>query len=164
MACRGVHFAIETETMQRLLAAKSDADLVEIIQEEIEEKWDEAWLQETDKAWDALHRCFTGGLLNIPQNFVPLPAAILGGEQLHAGDDYIISLVRPERVREVADALASITRDELRKRYDMLDPSQYDGVIGEEDFEYSWSCFEELPGLFDRAAQAGRAVIFTVDQ
>ena len=58
MACRGVHFALTSQEDQRLLAATNDAAVVEILQEEVEERWNEEWLYETDKAWDAIHRCF----------------------------------------------------------------------------------------------------------
>ena len=33
--------------------------------EEIEDRWDRDWLVETDKAWDAIHRCLTGGTLEL---------------------------------------------------------------------------------------------------
>jgi len=56
----------------------------------------------------------------------PLGAAVLGGEQLTGGDPWIISLDRPERVRAVADALSTVTREWLRQRYDALDPKDYD--------------------------------------
>lgn len=164
MACRGVHFAIEIATMERLVGAKSDAETLEIVQEDIEGRWDEAWLHETDKSWDALHRCLGNGTLDIPGGFAPLVAAVLGGEQRHSGAGFIVSLVRPEQVREVADALAQVTREWLRQRYDALNPNSYDGELGEDDFRYTWSWFEGLPDLYERAALDGRAVVFTVDQ
>lgn len=63
MACRGVHFAIDNKAYEKLLTAGSDDAVIEIVQEEIEEEWDEKWLRETDKAWDAIHRCLTDGKL-----------------------------------------------------------------------------------------------------
>jgi hypothetical protein len=53
MAYRGVHFAIEEEVAVRLLSAEDEEAVLEIIQEKIEETWDEAWLYESDKAWGA---------------------------------------------------------------------------------------------------------------
>jgi len=75
MACRGVHFAVEADTVKLLLDAKSDSAVLDIVQEDIERKWNEEWLH-----------------------------------------------------------------------------------------QYTWNWFQGLPDLFDRAARAGRAVIFTVDQ
>jgi len=59
VACRGVHFAITESDAARLLGAPDDTRVLEIIQDEIEEQWDEEWLYQTDKAWDAIHRCLT---------------------------------------------------------------------------------------------------------
>ena len=42
MACRAVHFAITNEDLKALRDAGSDAKLVEIIQEVIEERWEKA--------------------------------------------------------------------------------------------------------------------------
>lgn len=69
MSCLGVHFAINGEIADKLSRAKSDEELVEIVQEKIEEKWDESHLYETDKAWDAIHRCLSdGSLRNQPRS------------------------------------------------------------------------------------------------
>ena len=164
MVCRGVHFAITPDVMEILLKASNDQALIEIIQETIEEKWEKEWLCQTDKAWDAIHRCLTDGRLEYDNGTFPLNHCILGGENLHHGDNYIISLVRPEKVGAVAEALQSITEQDMRTRYFQLDPIDYDGEIGEDDFDYSWNWFTGLPKLFHKASQKGRAVIFTVDQ
>lgn len=55
MGSRGVLFAIDDTTTQRLLAARSDSGVMKIV-EAIEEEWDDDFLTETDKAWDAMHR------------------------------------------------------------------------------------------------------------
>ncbi len=164
MVCRGVHFAITPQVMDQLLRADGDQDLIEIVQKELEEKWEQEWLCQTDKAWDAIHRCLTDGRLEYDNGTFPLNHCILGGENLHQGDDYIISLVRPEKVGAVAEALQSVTEQEMRARYFQLDPSDYDYEICEDDFHYSWDWFTGLPPLFLKAGQQGRAVVFTVDQ
>jgi hypothetical protein len=50
MACRGVHFAITESETTRLLSAGSDQKVLEVIQDEIEARWDKEWLYQTDKA------------------------------------------------------------------------------------------------------------------
>lgn len=150
--------------MERLLSTNDDGDLIEIIQEEIEEEWEDGFVMETDKAWDAIHRCLTDGKLGYENGSFPLNACIMGGEQLHEGDDYIISLVRPEKVSEVANALMSITESEMKTKYLAFDPDDYDGEMGDEDFKYTWDWFKDLPSLFKNAAKESRAVLFTVDQ
>lgn len=164
MSCRGVHFALTNEQYEKLLSAKTDESVIEIIQEEIEEEWDEEWLCETDKAWDAIHRCLTNGKLECNENEFPLNAVILCGKQLHKSDDYIISLVEPEKVSVASKALQDIDEDALKEAYKKIKQKDYDGELGEEDFEYTWEYFEELPELFSKAADSGRAVVFTVDQ
>jgi hypothetical protein len=67
MGCRGVLFAITEDQARRLRAARGgDAAVLSIVQDEIEEAWDQAHLCQTDKAWDAIHRCLTDGTL-VPQ-------------------------------------------------------------------------------------------------
>jgi hypothetical protein len=90
MGCRGVLFAIDDVTTERLLAAKSDADVMEIV-ESIEEDWDEPFLEETDKACDAMHRVLSDGSLDPSGGSFPLDRAILGGKHLHRGEGYIVS-------------------------------------------------------------------------
>jgi hypothetical protein len=60
MGCLGVFFALTDDDKQKLFAAEGDRAVVELIQEEIEGRWDEEWICETDKAWDAMHSCLSG--------------------------------------------------------------------------------------------------------
>jgi len=164
MACRGVHFALTKEEYRKVRKCGSDDELIELIQEEIEEEWDIEWLRETDKAWDAIHRCLTDGKLGWNNGSYPLNAVILGGQQLHKGDDYIVSLVTPDKIPAIASALKDINRTALKDGYDQIKQDDYDGKIGEDDFEYTWEWFKELCSLYEKAAQNGRAVLFSVDQ
>lgn len=164
MGCRGVHFAIDEATANKLLNAADDEELVEIVTEEIEEAWDEEHLVETDKAWDALHRCLSNGTLDPEQGTPPLNLCFFGGQILNRSPDYFVVLLEPHQVRDVASALGSITREWLRQRYFSLDFIDYQGEKSEEDFLYSWDSFQALPGFFRTAAQGRRYVIFTVDQ
>jgi hypothetical protein len=82
MACRAVLFAITATDVERLLAATEDESVREIV-DDIEERWDESWLCELDKAWDGLHRCFTDGEIEIDNGEYPLNHAILGGKQVY---------------------------------------------------------------------------------
>jgi hypothetical protein len=146
------------------LAATSDDEVLAIVQEEIEERWDEAWLVQLDKAWDAIHRCLSDGALILNGASRPRSLAVLGGRQLHAGDDYVIALVNPDEVKEVAAAIAVIKEAWLRERYDAIDAHGYGRPKSPEDFDYTWDYFQSLAPFFRRAGEAGRYVIFTVDQ
>ena len=164
MACRGVHFALSDDELASLLNSPTDGERKRIVQEEIEERWDEAHSLEMDKAWDAIHRCLTDGTLRPGDPYYPLNLCILGGKQLYAADDYIISLVMPSEVGRVAHALARTTKSDLREHYFNIRPEAYGLPITEEDFEYTWAYFEDLEPFFAMASAEGRAVIFTVDQ
>jgi hypothetical protein len=52
----------------------------------------------------------------------------------------------------------------MRRRYDGIDPDEYQGFLDDEDFEYTWYWFGEVRDFYRQAALANRAVIFTVDQ
>jgi hypothetical protein len=167
MSCLGVLFAITNADVKRLLAARQAAEPNEevmAIMEEIEERWDEEWLHETDKAWDAIHRSLTDGQLTDDSGEYPLNHCILGGTQLYDGDGYILSLKSPEQVAAVAASLKPIDQASLRGSYFKMDGASYDGEMGEEDFDYTWDWFQGLPKFYDKAAKAKRSVLFTVDQ
>jgi hypothetical protein len=164
MAARGVHFAITSDQQTRLLAASDDDELMEVI-EQIEEAWDKDYLAESDKAWEAIHRCLTDGSLLYESGEYPLNHVVCGGRQLHRGEEYTVSLVTPEQVRDVTAAIDPLTEHWMRERYfSLLKPDSYDGKIGEEDFGYTWTWFDNVRDLYRKAAASGRAVIFTIDQ
>lgn len=163
MACRGVFFALSPEDEAKLLAAHDSDAVVEIVTEEIEGRWDEEWLQEVDKSWDAIHRCLGDGSLRTDQPGVTAKA-VLGGRQLSARTDWIVSYLDAGDVMRVTEALRAIDNAAFRGRYFALARSDYEGEIGEQDFEYSWAYFEDMRGFFARAAGAHRAVVFSVDQ
>lgn len=163
MSARGVHFALTSAQEKALLAAKSDRKVMALV-EELEEEWDKPFVVETDKAWDAIHRCLTDGTLLYVSGEYPLNHCICGGRQLYRGRGYTVSYVAAAQVMDVAQALAKITKAWMRQRYDKLDPDDYDEVeMGDEDFTYTWSNFLDLRKFFEEAAEAERAVIFTSD-
>jgi hypothetical protein len=164
MAARGVHFAIKSDQLASLLAASNDDERMEVI-EQIEEAWEKEYLAESDKAWDAIHRCLTDGSLLYESGEYPLNHVICGGRQLYQGEEYTVSLVTPEQVGDVSRAIDPLTEDWMRERYfSLLKPNGYDGEIGDVDFRYTWTWFENVRDLYRKAAASGRAVIFTVDQ
>ena len=170
MACRGVFFALTKGEEANLLAAPNSDAVVEIITEEIEERWDREWLVEMDKSWDAVHRCLGDGSLRTSQPSLTAKA-VIGGRQLSSRADWIISYLTADEVKQVAAAITAIDQPEFRRRYFGLkkkflwfDRTEYEGRIGEEDFQYSWSNFEEMRLFFSKVAVAQRSMVFSVDQ
>ena len=158
----GVHFAITPEQERALLAADDagDTDRVEVMAAGIEEEWtDDALRVDTDKAWDAIHRSLTDGTLDPDGGEYPLSYAIAGGR--HLSDDFYLVHVAAADVRAVAEALRGVDRERLRRGFDAIDDEDYDGAGDDADFEYTWDNFTDLRTFYERAARAGRAVLFT---
>jgi hypothetical protein len=89
---------------------------------------------------------------------------VLGGLPLYGQDDYIMSLKTPAQVRDVAIAIADITQEQFRERYNAIDPTEYGFDLSDEDFQYTWEWFQEVRALYQTAASEGRHVLFTADQ
>ncbi|MCZ7423679.1 MULTISPECIES: DUF1877 family protein [unclassified Micromonospora] len=158
----GVHFAITPEQERSLLAAADDGDgdAVDELIEEIEESWAEDGLKvDTDKAWDTIHRCLTDGTLEPDGGEYPLSHAVLGGRRLH--EEYVVVYLTVDEARDVAAALQSVDRRELRQRFDAIDDPDYRGALDDADFDYTWDNLVEVRAFYQRAAAAGRAVVFT---
>ncbi len=102
----GVHYALSAPQEQQLLAASGDDEVMELV-EEIEESGESLHV-DTDKAWDAIHRCLSDGTLDREGGEYPLSHAILGGRQLYDGEDYFVSYVSADQVHDVSAALAQI--------------------------------------------------------
>ncbi|MEM6926371.1 MAG: DUF1877 family protein [Myxococcota bacterium] len=158
---RGVLFALDDAQSARLAAAAGDAAVRDCIAA-IEERWERAWLFQTDKAWDAIHRALTDGRLLYENGAFPLSHCILGGFQLHAEDDWVVSVTAEEHVADVARALADVTEEVLREGYARIDADDYPDK-SDADFAYTWASFRGLPEFYGKAAEAGRPVVFTVD-
>ncbi|HEX5410891.1 MAG TPA: YfbM family protein [Terriglobia bacterium] len=163
MPNRGVHFALTRQDLDGILATESDEELLSVLSDGIEERWDEEWLAQTDKAWDAIHRCLTDGELAYENGSYPLRLCILGGQQLYSGDDYIVSLKKPEECVAIAQALARINIDWMREQYFAIPSNDFGREPTEADFQYTWGWFTGLDSFYGRAARANRHVIFTVD-
>jgi hypothetical protein len=164
MACRGVLFAL-TGSQDEALVATGDDDEVRDFVEKLESEWDWDWLCEVDKAWDAMHRCLGDGTLQFGRRRgSPLELVVLGGGHHYDGDDYVVAHVRAADVAGVSAALDEIDQEWLRARYDAIDPDDYPDALNDQDFEYTWNYLQDVRTFYRNAAEAGRSVIFTVDQ
>jgi hypothetical protein len=168
MGCLGLHTALNAETVNRLRAFPTDVERLEYFRDDIEDAYftnHPEWIAETDKAWDAIHRALTDGKLGWDNGNYPLNHVILGGELLYTADDFIMSLKTPDQVRDISTALKEVTQDRFRKGYDAIDAESYYALIASnDDYEYTWTWFQSLREFYDRAAKAGRHVLFTADQ
>ena len=163
MTARGVLFAVTSDDERRLLAAGDDDAVGELV-EEIEERWEDGFVAETDKAWDAIHRALTDGRLRYDAGEPPVNRAILGGRLLTSGEDGLVVYTPAADVAAVSAALAEVSEAQFADGYWRIDPADYGPEHGDEDLAYSWDYFAGVRELWRAAAAADRAVIFTVEQ
>jgi len=167
MSSRGVYFSLSETEVDKLKSFTDDTERLDYLQNEIEEEYFDAHedrLAETDKAWDAMHRALSDGDLSFTTGPYPLRLAVLGGESLYTEKDYIMSLKTPEEVQDIARALAPITQNQFRKRYDAMDAKKYESPKSDEDFEFTWQTLSEIVAFYQNAAEENRWVLFSVDQ
>ena len=161
MGCLGVHFSIPVDQGGQLWDG-DEAALAYV--DELEDQWDTYYLQETDKAWGPIHRCLSDGTLAWAGGEWPLNGAVLGGEIMYLGDDYIITFLDEDEVAEVAGALDEATQPWFRSRFFALADHGYEHLTDEADFDYTWHWFELMRAFFRKTADEGRQLVFTADQ
>jgi hypothetical protein len=158
-------FALTADQEAALMATGDDAEVRAFVEEVEMGDWDGDPLDcEADKAWDAMHRCLSDGTLGSGRRLSQLDMAVLGGGHHHEGDDYIVAHVLAAEVAQVAAALDAVDETWMRQRYDRIDAASYQGSLSDEGFDYTWYWFRQVRDFYRKAALAGRAVIFTVDQ
>lgn len=115
-SCRGIYFSLDQADVQLLLDAPNDREVLRIIQEDIEARWDEENLLLLDKSWDAIHRCLTDGTLTCKQKNIK-EKVIIGGRQLYKGSAYIISLKTSSEVQEIVESLQKINKQWFSEKF-----------------------------------------------
>ncbi len=169
MSCLGVLFSLSEQEVMKIKNLKTNEERRDFITNDIEEKYFDDFperLAELDKSWDGLHRSLTDGKCDWNNGTYPLNHVILGGEMLYDEDDYIMVLKTPKQVREIAKAIQTLSKDDLRKGYNQIpvDDEEYAEFLSEEDFDYTWDWFEPTKKFWQLAAEEERYVLFTADQ
>ena len=164
MSCLGGFRAITKEALDRLREVPRADRVPDYLDEEMEQED----LYDLDKAWDAIHRCLTGGRLEYGNAPAPGCWVILGGEVLRGdregGGDYIVVCKSPGQVRQVSQFLEGLTEEAFRKLYFAIDPEAYGFELSGEDFEYTWGYLADSLPFWKNAAEKGLYVLFDVDQ
>ena len=152
----GVYFSLSSEEEAEIWAAydrQRDDEVLAVVRK-LEETWDTQHLQETDKAWDAIHR-------SLGETW-PRSGAVLGGECVYYGDDYVVRYLDKDDVKEVSTALGDVTYEWFAQRFALLrNHKDYAGAADEDDLKYTWNWFEKVRPFFARSASEGRALLFT---
>jgi hypothetical protein len=160
---RGYHIALAREHAKTLFGLKDDEGLRKFL-DDLEQRPDmrkSGRVFDIGTKWDPIHRCLTEGELDPVAGDFPLNHAVLGGKQLHKGSDYVASLVRPDMTRFIADALAELEEDDLRKKFLTLKSGSYQGPLDEKHFMDLWLTLQNLRVFYEAAADNLEAVVFT---
>ena len=184
MSFRGLHLAISDSELTRLCAL-NPADRPDHVSEVLEEeKCGTVDACETDKSWAyihaALNECDPEGAIEIPSKrsggllkrlfgrsdddqLAKARFAVMGMDPLFASDEFYIGLVPRSEVRGVATALNQISKEELAARLIQLHQQFAAKRPAGEAADYAMGWYPGLVEFYDRAAAAGKNVIFTVD-
>jgi len=160
---RGFHLALAREHAKTLFGLKDDESIRKFL-EELKARPDmkkSGRMLDIGTLWDPIHRCLTEGQLDPAAGDFPLNTAILGGKQLLKGSDYTAVLIRPDMTNFIADALAELEEDDLRKKFFALKGGSYDQPIDEKHFMEMWLRLQDLKVFFSAAAENMEAVVFT---
>jgi hypothetical protein len=167
----GTHLAVPAEQADALRRLHSDGDGA-ALRARVRELLTQGTGQfPTGRYWETIRRCLSGGeLLDDPARR-PLGDAVLGGAALFDRPGHVVRVVRllpAEDVARTAAALAGVSADWLRGRFDALDQLTYPSPMdpmrpGERAwFAVLWERFAGLAGFFAGASRAGRSVLFVV--
>lgn len=115
-----------------------------------------------EKSWHVLHYLLTG---EADEASPPLGNAILGGKEI--GDDLGYGPARfltPQQVREVAAALALISKNDLAARFDLkaMKAARIYPVKDESELGLAEHYFEQLSRYYAGASAAGNAMLLWV--
>jgi hypothetical protein len=158
----GFHIALAREHAKTLFGLKDDASIRKFL-DDLKARPDikkSGRLLDIGTSWDPIHRCLTEGELDPAGGDFPLNAAVLGGKQLLKGADYTAVLIRPDMTRFIADALAELEEEDVRKKFLALKGGSYQQPIDEKHFMEMWLRLQDLKVFFEAASENLEAVVF----
>ena len=93
----------------------------------------------------------------------PLNLAIIGGKWLSDDPGFIVTMVEPEQLGDLAAALIGISEEQFTDLYRTHCKDAWP-EYGEEDLEYNREYFHAMREFYARVAPTGRSVVFSADQ
>jgi hypothetical protein len=158
----GYLLALTREHAKRIFAQPGGEQLRQLL-EELRQTSDlkkSGRVLELGNLWDPLHRCLTEGELDPNSGDVPLNLAILGGRQLHQGNEWAAAMVRPDMTTFVAEALGDVKEEEFRQKFFALNPASYCRTIDEKHFMEVWVALRQVTAFYEASSENLEAVVF----
>ena len=170
MSYEGTHLAVPAEQADALrrLHADDNGDGAALRASVRELLTQPAGQFSTGRYWEAIRRCLSRGELRDDPAHRPLGDAVLGGAVLFDRPGHVVRVVRllpAEDAARTTAALAGVSADWLRGRFDALGQLTYPSPMrpGESAwFPILWEKFAGLAGFFADASRTGRSVLFVV--
>jgi hypothetical protein len=163
MSGRGVLFALAAPDERHMLGLVEARARAAYVANQVEERWDEAWLYAIDQLWLPVHFCLHGSAA-YPLDGAPAEAkAVFGGVPLGVQGLYSIDYKDGELVRRIASALARMREDAVWARAGLIERKEYAGPRTPDLQVDVVGSIHDLAAFYRKAADAARAVIFTVD-
>lgn len=162
MARLGMFYAITDEALEQLKAQDID-EMYDYMLEEIEEElFNTSESFEINKAWEGVQFCLGEGTWN-EENKVPYNV-VFGGELILDHNDYVISLKKPEVIKDIVAYLeANNLQETIKNNFDKIPEEDFTLPKNENccDFLLEWS--KGLLEFYKNALEKQLNVIFTVD-
>ena len=119
-----------------------------------------------DKAWHGIHFLLTG---SVWEGAEPLCYLVKGGEEVGAEDE-CARLLRPNQIADWANALSTISADDLGKRYDPVAMAKadiyamiWDRVDEEQgNLEYLLDYYEALRSFLEKTKKENKGAIISI--
>lgn len=164
MSGEGTYIVLTREDAQQLFSAKEDDAVRNVIDNlrKSPKHLENGLVLECGCDWDPIHRALTEGTLDPDGGEFPLDHCVLGGRQLHAGDDFEVIVIRPDIVPHVAAALHDLRRADFVENYMAIDPADYGKQPTEEEGDRIWSTLKLIRQMFEDAGNEHAAIAFTV--
>ena len=162
MARLGMLYAITDEALAQLEAQDID-QMYDYMLEEIEEElFNTSESFEINKAWEGVQFCLGEGTWN-EENKVPYNV-VFGGELILDHNDYVISLKKPEVIKDIVAYLeANNLQETIKNNFDKIPEEDFTLPKNENccDFLLEWS--KGLLEFYKNALEKQLNVIFIVD-
>jgi uncharacterized protein DUF1877 len=119
-----------------------------------------------DKAWHGIHFLLTG---SVWEGAEPLCYLVKGGEEIGAEDNWV-RLLRPNQIADWANALSTISADDLRKRYEPVAMARADiypriwDRVNEElgNLEYLLAYYQTLRSFLEETKKENKWAIISI--